>query len=49
MIFFYFVTCFLPTIEAVLPQLLHALCSGDETPVEHLERQQVRCYKTLLI
>lgn len=28
--------------EAVLPQLLYALCSGPETPIEHLERQQVR-------
>lgn len=27
-------------LEAVLPQLLHALCSGEETPLEHLERQQ---------
>ena len=27
--------------EAVLPQLLYALCSGPETPIEHLERQQV--------
>ena len=28
-------------VESVLPQLLHALCSGPETPLEHLERQQV--------
>ncbi|CAH3111144.1 unnamed protein product [Pocillopora meandrina] len=27
-------------LEAVLPQLLYALCSGPETPIEHLERQQ---------
>ncbi|XP_073257028.1 CYFIP-related Rac1 interactor B-like [Porites lutea] len=27
-------------VESVLPQLLHALCSGPETPLEHLERQQ---------
>ena len=29
-------------VEAVLPQLLNALCSGNLTPVEHLEQQQVR-------
>lgn len=28
-------------LEAVLPQLLHALCAGDLTPTEHLEQQQV--------
>ena len=28
--------------EAVLPQLLHALCAGPETPIQHLEQQQVR-------
>jgi len=28
-------------LEAVLPQLLHALCSGHLTPTEHLEQQQV--------
>lgn len=28
-------------LEAVLPQLLHALCSGSLTPTEHLEQQQV--------
>lgn len=27
-------------LEAVLPQLLNALCSGNLTPVEHLEQQQ---------
>lgn len=27
-------------LEAVLPQLLYALCSGPESPLEHLERQQ---------
>lgn len=27
-------------LETVLPQLLHALCAGPETPLEHLERQQ---------
>lgn len=27
-------------LEAVLPQLLNALCSGNITPVEHLEQQQ---------
>ncbi|XP_031560851.1 protein FAM49B-like [Actinia tenebrosa] len=27
-------------LEAVLPQLLHALCAGNMTPIEHLERQQ---------
>lgn len=27
-------------LEAVLPQLLYALCSGPESPIEHLERQQ---------
>ena len=29
-------------LETVLPQLLNALCSGNLTPVEHLEQQQVR-------
>ena len=28
-------------LETVLPQLLNALCSGNLTPVEHLEQQQV--------
>ena len=28
-------------LETVLPQLLNALCSGNLTPVEHLEKQQV--------
>lgn len=27
-------------LEAVLPQLLHALCAGPETPIQHLEQQQ---------
>ena len=33
--------------EAVLPQLLYALCSGPESPLEHLERQQVIKIKKL--
>lgn len=31
---------FATELEAVLPQLLNALCSGNLTPVEHLEQQQ---------
>ena len=27
--------------EAVLPQLLYALCAGPQTPLQHLEQQQV--------
>ncbi|EDO45302.1 predicted protein, partial [Nematostella vectensis] len=27
-------------LESVLPQLLHALCAGPDTPIEHLEKHQ---------
>ena len=33
--------CLFDILETVLPQLLNALCSGNLTPVEHLEQQQV--------
>ena len=42
------VLCLIFISEAVLPQLLNALCSGNITPVEHLEQQQVSIKLMLL-